>query len=108
MSKQLTFTYKDKDYTLEFTRKAVEKLEQSGFNVGELENKPLIMLPKLFHGAFYSKHPEVNAHVADNIYECITNKEELLAKLAEMYAEPILALMEEPTDEKKVKWMASF
>ena len=38
-----------------------------------------------------------------------TNKEELIGKLAEMYNEPILALVEEPEDaEGNVSWTASW
>ena len=31
MNKQLKFTYQDKDYCLEFTRKSVETMEKNGF-----------------------------------------------------------------------------
>jgi hypothetical protein len=39
----------------------------------------------------------------------MTNKQDLLSKLAEMYNEPIQALMEEPEDAVgNVNWEASF
>ena len=39
----------------------------------------------------------------------MTNKEDLIGKLAEMYAEPILSLVEEPEDaEGNLNWTASF
>ena len=31
MAKQLNFTYKDKEYTLEFTRRTVSEMEKKGF-----------------------------------------------------------------------------
>lgn len=39
----------------------------------------------------------------------MTNKEELIGKLAEMYNEPIMALVEEPEEsEGNVDWVASW
>ena len=33
MAKQIKFSYKDKEYTLEFTRKTVSQMEDEGFRV---------------------------------------------------------------------------
>ena len=45
----------------------------------------------------------------DEIYANMPNKDKLIEKLAEMYNEPILALMEEPEDSaKNVDWMTSW
>lgn len=43
------------------------------------------------------------------IFNRMTNKEELIGKLAEMYNEPIMALVEEPEEsEGNVDWVASW
>lgn len=109
MAKTITIKYEDKEYTLEFTRKSIEKLENQGFRVSEIEAKPVSTLPKLFNGAFLAHHPFVKKDLTDEIFEKMKNKEDLLARLAEMYSEPIVALMEEPeVNEGNVDWGASW
>ena len=109
MSKQLRFTYEDKEYVLEFTRRTVTEMERKGFIASEVENKPMSTLPALFAGAFLAHHRFVKQDVIDSIFAKMKNKEELIGKLAEMYNEPIISLMEEPEDTaKNVDWMASW
>jgi len=109
MAKQLKFTYNDKDYTLEFTRRTVSEMEKKGFIAAEVENKPMTTLPALFEGAFLAHHRFEKKEVIDAIFAKMTNKDELIGKLAEMYNEPIMALVEEPTEaEGNVSWTASW
>ena len=109
MSKQLRFTYEDKEYVLEFTRRTVTEMERKGFIASEVESKPMSTLPALFAGAFLAHHRFVKQDVIDSIFAKMKNKEELIGKLAEMYNEPIISLMEEPEDTaKNVDWMASW
>ena len=66
-------------------------------------------LPELFRGAFLAHHRYVKPEIIDEIFDKMTNKEDLIGKLAEMYAEPILALVEEPEEaEGNLNWTASF
>ena len=109
MAKQLKFTYNDTEYTLEFTRRTVTEMEKKGFIAAEVENKPMSTLPALFAGAFLAHHRFEKKEVIDAIFEKLTNKEELIGKLAEMYNEPIMALVEEPEEnEGNVSWTASW
>lgn len=109
MAKTLSFTYKDKDYTLEFTRRTIQQMERNGFIASDIETKPMTTLPDLFAGAFLAHHRFEKREVIDEIYSHLTNKEELIGKLAEMYNDPILSLVEEPTEAKgNVKWTADF
>lgn len=109
MSKQLKFTYQDKDYCLEFTRKSVEQMERSGFIASDIQDKPVTILPALFAGAFLANHRFVKQNVIDEIFAKMTNKSELIGKLSEMYNEPIMALVDEPEDaEGNVDWTASW
>lgn len=109
MAKQLNFTYGDKSYTLEFTRRTVSEMEKKGFIAAEVETKPMSTLPALFEGAFLAHHRFVKKDVIDEIFSKLKNKEELIGKLAEMYNEPILALVEEPAeDEGNVDWAANW
>lgn len=109
MAKQLRFTYGDKEYTLEFTRKTVTEMEKKGFIATEVESKPMSTLPALFEGAFLAHHRFEKKEVINAIFSKMTNKEELIGKLAEMYNEPIIALVEEPAEsEGNLNWTASF
>ena len=109
MAKQLKFTYNDKEYTLEFTRRTVTQMEKQGFIAAEVENKPMSTLLALFAGAFLAHHRFEKKETIDAIFEKLTNKEELIGKLAEMYNEPIIALVEEPEEnEGNVSWTASW
>ena len=110
MSKQITFSYKGHDYTLEYTRRTVQEMERDGFVVGDVESKPMSALPALFAGAFKSRHRFVKRDLIDEIYENMPNKEKLIEKLAEMYNEPIMTLLVEPEEssEKKVDWTTTF
>lgn len=109
MAKQLKFTYEDTDYTLEFTRRTVTEMEKKGFVAAEVENKPMTTLPALFAGAFLAHHRFVKQEVIDAIYAKMTNKEDLIGKLAEMYNEPIMALVEEPVADKgNLSWTANW
>ena len=109
MNKQLKFTYQEKEYCLEFTRRSVELMEKQGFIASDITDKPMTVLPALFAGAFLANHKFVKKDVIDEIFSKMTNKTELIGKLSEMYNEPILALVDEPEDaEGNVEWTASW
>lgn len=105
MAKQIVFEYEGKEYTLEYTRKAVEALERQGLVAEEITTKPMTVLPNLFAGAFFANHRSTNRDIIDNIYKKLTNKQALIEKLAELYNDTVLTLMEEPEDDgKNVNW----
>lgn len=109
MSKQLRFTYEGNEYTLEFTRKSIEQMEKAGFVVGDITTKPMTVLPALFEGAFLAHHRFVKKDIIDKIFAKLTNKTELIGKLAEMYNEPIMTLIDEPEEsEGNLDWTASW
>ena len=109
MSKQLNFKYNGTEYTLEFTRKSVEQMEREGFVADDITSKPLTMLPTLFAGAFKAHHRYVKREVIDEIYSKMTNKADLIGKLAEMYNEPLMALIDEPAESaENLTWTQSW
>ena len=109
MAKQLRFTYQDKQYCLEYTRKSVEMMEKNGFVASDIQNKPMTTLPALFAGAFLANHRFVKQDVIDAIFAKMTNKGDLIGKLAEMYNEPIMTLIDEPDEaEGNLDWTASW
>lgn len=109
MAKTINFTYDGKDYTLEYTRRTIKQMEDEGFVAKNIDDRPMTLLPALFAGAFKAHHRFVKQDVIDEIYAHMPNKDKLIEKLAEMYNEPIVALMEEPEDSaKNVDWMTSW
>lgn len=110
MSKQIKFSFKGNEYVLEYTRKSVEIMEKGGFVASEIDDKPMSTLPKLFAGAFLANHRYLKQDVIDDIYAHMVNKGELIGKLAEMYNEPIQALVDEPDEnaEGNLDWTASW
>ena len=109
MAKQLNFTYDGKDYTLEFTRRTFAEMEKKGFIASDITEKPMTTLPALFAGAFLAHHRFVKEDIINDIYSKLTKKEDLIGKLAEMYNEPILALVEEPEKaEGNLDWTATW
>lgn len=109
MNKQLKFEYNGKEYCLEYTRKTVAEMEKNGFIAEDIKNKPMLMLPELFAGAFLANHRFVKRDVIDEIYGKLTNKAELIGKLVEMYTEPIQSLIDEPSeDEGNLSWTISW
>lgn len=109
MAKQINFEYDGNEYTLEFTRKSIEQMERQGFVASEITEKPMLTLPALFAGAFLAHHRYLKREIIDKIFDKFTNKQELIGKLAEMYNEPILALMDEPEEsEGNIQWGASW
>jgi hypothetical protein len=109
MSKQLNFKYNGSEYTLEFTRRTVEQMEREGFVADEVKTKPMTTLPTLFAGAFKAHHKYVKREVIDEIYSKMSNKADLIGKLAEMYNEPIVALIDEPVESSEnLTWTQSW
>lgn len=109
MAKQINFSYEGKDYTLEYTRRTIQQMESEGFVADDIDKRPMTLLPTLFAGAFKAHHRFVKQEVIDKIYAAMPNKDSLIEKLAEMYNEPIMSLMDEPDESTgNVEWVTSW
>lgn len=110
MAKQIVFTHKNKEYTLEYTRETVKQMEREGFVGADIVTKPMSTLPKLFAGAFKANHRfDIKQKEIDEMFDLFTNKAALIEKLAEMYAEPMETLMDDNTNSgNAISWEASF
>lgn len=100
----IVFEHKGTQYTLEFTRDSVKQLERAGFNYEEAGGKPVTSLMTLFKGAFLAHHQRTSQSTIDEIWESLENKDGMFDALAELYNEPIEALMKEPDEGKKIAW----
>lgn len=103
MSK-IKLTYNKTEYALEYNRQSVKTMEAQGFNLNELTDKPMTMIPMLFEGAFIKNHRGVKRKVMSDIYDEIADKSGLTEKLMEMYAETLSTLTETNPDAGNVTW----
>jgi len=108
MSKTIQFTYKDTDYTLEYTRKTLEKMEADGIILADMNKKPVTILPKLFEYAFYTHHKRIKKSEVEEIFHLFTNKNEMYNKLSEMATDTLNTLFEEEHSKNAISWKASF
>ena len=101
MSTKITVTYQDKDYILEYSRATAKQVEDNGFILDQLTDKPATMIPLLVYGAFAKHNRGIKRALVDEIYENLIGKvgkdgeEGFINILAEMYAETISTLTDE-------------
>lgn len=109
MAKTIEFTYKGKDYKLEYTRRTVKQMETAGFMIGDVPDKPLTLLPELFAGAFRAHHRNEKQETIDEIFSNIKDKSKMIEALGEMYREPLETLLEEKEESaENVEWVTSW
>ena len=107
MAKTIEITFEEKTYTLEYTRKSIELMERQGFRIADIQAKPMSLLPEMFAGAFIAHHRNTKKEIVNEIFSKLTNKDALMETLAEMYNEPLIALMDDPDDtEGNLEWKA--
>ena len=105
MARKIEFEMDGTEYTLEYSRRAQTQMESNGFVLEAIGDKPQLMIPMLFRGAFIMHHPRIKEEVVKTIYNRMTNKEELLRELMECYSSVTDTLFDEPEDDsKKVTW----
>lgn len=113
--KKIELTYMGKQYTLEFNRRTVLKLEKAlraeGINLVDMtENEnvnPLELVSivdTVFTYAFKMHHPNATQDVIDTIFEKMGNKEQLSGVLFEIMTAPINALAD--NKEGEITWAA--
>lgn len=109
MAKNIKLNYEGAEYVLEFTRKTVEQMEDAGFRIRELRDKPVTVLPTLFKGAFLAHCSYLKDDIINKIYATVPNKKDFMEKLIEMYSDPVEELFDEPQpSEKNATWEANW
>ena len=99
MSTIITVTYNNQSYDLEYSRNAVKAMEQQGFVLDQIGDKPMTMVPLLVYGAFMKNHKGIKRALVDEIYDHIVDRvgdgeNGFLQTLLEMYAETVNTLTE--------------
>lgn len=98
MATKITVNYQKKDYVLEYTRTTAAQIEDQGFVLDQIAEKPLKMIPLLVYGAFLKHNRGIKRSLVDEIYENLVNKsgdgneQGIIAILAEMYADTVQTL----------------
>lgn len=101
----ISLEYNGKQYVLEYSKQAVRTMENQGFSIDHIGDRPTTMIPILFRGAFAKNHRDVKTRIVDEIYDSL-DKTDLIVTLAEMYMDTVNSVVEGNGDEsKKVKWM---
>ena len=105
MATTITVNYKNEEYVLEFSRNSAKTMEQQGFVLDQISEKPMTMIPLLVYGAFMKNNKGIKRSLVDEIYEHITDKvgdgeNGFIQVLLEMYAETVNVLTDgSSTDE---------
>ena len=108
MAKAIRFTYDDEEYVLQFTKRTIREMENQGFRIREVQDKPMTLWPMFFKGAFLANHRKTKDSVIEAIYKAMPNKDALIDAMIELYDEPYSAMMEEPGDtDPNVNWTLS-
>lgn len=98
MATKITINYKQKDYDLEYSRTTAAQIEDQGFSLDKLTDKPAKMIPLLFYGAFLKHNRGIKPQFTDEIFKNLVNKSGedgdggIIGVLAEMYAETVQTL----------------
>lgn len=103
MATQITVNYKKNDYILEFSRNTAAQIEDQGFVLDQIAEKPVKMIPLLVYGAFLKHNRGIKRSLVDEIFDNLIDKDGseeaqgFIATLAEMYAETVQTLTDTKT-----------
>jgi hypothetical protein len=97
MSTIITVPYNNQSYNVEYSRNAVKAMEQQGFVLYQIGDKPMNMVPLLVYGAFMKNRKGIKRSLVDEIYEHIADKvgdgeNGFIQTLLEMYADTVNTL----------------
>mgnify|MGYP003272939160 CR=1 FL=1 len=101
----IKLNYEGKAYSLEYSRQSVRTMEAQGFNIEDVNKKPMTMIPMLFYGAFLKHHTGMKRKLVDEIYDSIADKSGLLSALIELYGETLSTLTDDAEEsEGNASW----
>lgn len=105
MNTKIKFTYKDTPYILEYNRDSIRMMEQYGFSVNDLKDKPMSNLTLAFKGLFLKNHKRTNDNLIEEIYANFKNKEKLLETILTMIDETYATLFDDEDENKgNIEW----
>lgn len=106
MNTKIKFTYKDVPYTLEYDRDSIRVMEQHGFSLNEMKDKPMNNMILAFKGLFIKNHRKTNDNLVNEIYDNFKNKEKLLDTILIMIDETYATLFDDENDDNvgNIEW----
>jgi hypothetical protein len=90
----IEITYNGETYRFGFTRATAKAAEQEGFVVGEVTDKPTLMIPILIYHAATAYNKGIRRKLVEEIYDEIQDKDEFLTVLLEEYVNVAGSLFE--------------
>ena len=115
-AKPIEFDFEGKHYTLLFNRRAVQKMEQNGFDLNNAGVKVASCAFELFSGAFYANHPFVNEREKERMFDALDKKsskksengesETLYSRLIALYYDTLKGILD--TDEEDAENLISW
>ena len=106
MSTKITISYQKKNYDLEYSRTTAGQIEDMGFVLEQLSEKPNKMIPLLFYGAFLKHNRAIKPQMTNEIWDNLVNKSGedgengIIGVLAEMYAETVNTLTDSKSEDE--------
>lgn len=106
MSTKITISYQKKNYDLEYSRTTAGQIEDMGFVLEQISEKPNKMIPLLFYGAFLKHNRGIKPQQTNEIWDNLVNKSGedgdngIVGVLAEMYAETVNTLTESKSEDE--------
>ena len=106
MSTKISISYQKKNYDLEYSRTTAGQIEDMGFVLEQISEKPNKMIPLLFYGAFLKHNRGIKPQQTNEIWDNLVNKSGkdddngIVGVLAEMYAETVNTLTESKSEDE--------
>lgn len=102
---RIKFTYKGKEYTLEFDRHAVAKAERTyGIDLTQMTTAKLTLMQDLFAAAFIKHHQKVKRSLINEIFYSMDEKVELYQMLVAMYSNVANSVLEDSEEGNGTSW----
>lgn len=102
---RIKFDYNGKSYTLEFTADSLRRMQNSGFNFGDLESQAVTVGEELFAGAFIANHQSVPHRKRVEIYHELCEESADGDTITEILVAMVNEAFEEINQHKgNVKW----
>lgn len=102
----IEYEYDGVTYRFDYTLDSAAAANADGFVLGELGEKPALMIPKLVYYALAHNHKGMSRSKADLIYKSVKGKTAFVTELVSMYSEAVNALLDgdEDEDEGNANW----
>lgn len=107
MATTLIIKDNDKEYTLGFTRRSIEAMEERGFDFTKANEREFGATLALIKGAFQTHQPKMKEEEIFAVWGKLKGKEDLYKLLIKMFQEPLAVLSDPEEEVGNVSWTVS-